>query len=418
MDEQKGLNKLRIAFMFYDGAHAIGAGPMISSMRMVMELKKRGHDVLALILAHQGESAAKNPLTEKGVVCRVKAIPAYRQNLMRWILIQLKAFEPDVFVPNNCFSGLFAAKWVKKAGIPTVATHRSDDELNWLIAQHFGAGIEWKTSGLVCVSRYLFDETCKIASNNFEAKVIPSGVPVPVMRANQEEIKLRVVYAGRLVQRQKKIHDVLDVFIRLVNRFDRVECAFLGEGPEKKALMDRVASAGLLKKIKFYGVLIGDKYQETLIGKHVIVLLSDYEGTPGSIMDGMACGLIPICKRYNGIDDLVVNGKTGFVVESKDDVEAVVSRLLEDMAVRKDISKNARRHIEKYYSISKAAALWESFFYELIEKQPKKAGPIHIPWRFSGKYPSGFTGYEPPFQFKQIFSPGRWLRKIQSVFTP
>jgi len=411
MDERTDQKKLRIAFMFYDGGHAIGTGPMVNGLRLAMEFKKRGHDVLALILGINGKSAAQASLTEIGVDCRVKAIPDYRQWLMRWILKQVKGFKPDVFVPNICFSGLFAAKWIKKSGIPTVATHRSDDERNWAIAKHFGIGDEWSTSGLICVSQYLLDETRKIASKHFEAKVIPSGVPVPVRQANQDEDRLGVVYAGRLVQKQKKIHDVLDVFMRLVSRFDKVECAFLGDGAEKPVLAERVNSAGLREKIDFYGVLLGDQYQETLIENHVIVLMSDYEGTPGSIMDGMACGLIPVCKRCNGIDELVINGKTGFVVEGNNDVEAVVLRLLEDKSLRKEISANARRHIEIYYSIARAADLWESFFYELMEKQAVPPGPIQIPWRFQGRYPEGLAGYEAPFRIRRVFTPGRWLRQ-------
>jgi len=118
--------KLKIAFMFYDGGHNIGTGPMINGLRMLTELKKRGHEVLAIILAFKGESAAKDRLADVGVKCRIQAFPDYRQKLMKWILKQVKAFQPDVFVPNFCISGLFVAKWVKKAGIPTIAAHRAD----------------------------------------------------------------------------------------------------------------------------------------------------------------------------------------------------------------------------------------------------------------------------------------------------
>jgi len=413
--------KLKIAFMFYDGANYIG-GPMVNGLRLSVEFKNRGHEVLAIILAYKGESVAKERLVAEGVDCRVKDIPASRQSIMRWVLEQLKGFGPDVFVPNICLSGLFAAKWVKRAGIPTIAVHRSDDERNWLIAKHFGIGNEWKTSGLVCVSRYLLEETRRISSGNFKARVIPSGVPVPSHQAAQEEGRLGIVYTGRLVQLQKNIYDVFDVFCQIVNRFDNVECAFLGENGEKPELMNRTVSAGLQDKIRFYGFMTGEAYQEALSANHVIILLSDYEGTPGSIMDGMACGLIPICKRYSGIDELVINGETGFIVDDKNDVEAVVSQLMEDMALRKKISENARRHIIQYYSITRAADLWESFFYDLIEKKKKKRRAIRIPLWLNGRYPENLTGAEPPSQLKPFFSlkgfSTRWLRKIQSVFAP
>ena len=69
------------------------------------------------------------------------------------------------------------------------------------------------------------------------------------------------------------------------------------------------------KYIKFKGPLYGDEYKE-LSKHHCILLFSEHEGMPGSIMDGMSCGLIPIVTPLKGIDDLINHEFNGYIINS------------------------------------------------------------------------------------------------------
>lgn len=45
----------------------------------------------------------------------------------------------------------------------------------------------------------------------------------------------------------------------------------------------------------FSGTVPFEQLRSYLANSHVLILSSDYEGTPGAVMDAMACGLVPVC---------------------------------------------------------------------------------------------------------------------------
>ena len=47
----------------------------------------------------------------------------------------------------------------------------------------------------------------------------------------------------------------------------------------------------------------------------VLLLVSDYEGSPLSLLEGMAAGVPVVASRVAGIPELVANGDTGVLVE-------------------------------------------------------------------------------------------------------
>jgi hypothetical protein len=119
-----------------------------------------------------------------------------------------------------------------------------------------------------------------------------------------------------------------------------------------------------------------------LTGTTAILLLSDYEGTPGALMDAMACGVVPICTNlYGGTRELVEHEKTGLVVrKDPGDVLTAVRRLTEDRALWQRLSTAARERVAASYSLDVAATRWERFCEALLaEAGPRR--PLTIPRR-------------------------------------
>jgi glycosyltransferase involved in cell wall biosynthesis len=293
--------------------------------------------------------------------------------MVKWILKKVEEIQPDVFIPDISVQGCFAGKWVIEAGIPVINTHRSDDALNWGKAVYFAdPRLGHQLSGLVCVNHFLRDELlARVPATSIHTEVIPSGVPVPDFKASQHDKGLKIAYSGRLVEKQKQVGATLRSFLILAEKYPEISFTIIGDGPERERYLAMVAQSPHAGKFNFTGKLHGEEYKHVLAEHHVIVLLSDYEGTPGSVMDGMSCGLIPVCMKYNGADELVRDGESGFFVADREQsFFEKIGLLYSDRSLRERVAKEARQVIEGNFSVDIAEKKWIRF----LEHCKMKAG--------------------------------------------
>ncbi len=128
------------------------------------------------------------------------------------------------------------------------------------------------------------------------------------------------------------------------------------------------------------GRIDSDHMQEHMLQAHVFVLLSDYEGLPISLMEAMACGVVPVCLRIkSGIPELVTDNENGLLVDDRGDgFVAAIRRLRENPELWGRLSHGARAKIMKGYTHEACALEWVNLFRDL----KMSAGPrreIRIP---------------------------------------
>lgn len=82
----------------------------------------------------------------------------------------------------------------------------------------------------------------------------------------------------------------------------------------------------------------------------LILLASNNEGF-GMVLNEAACFGVPaVCNYYPGVEDLVVDGKNGYITE-QDDIDSMsdrVCRILSDDKLRKKLGNNAKKHVKKF----------------------------------------------------------------------
>ena len=372
---------MRLAFIAYDAPNYY-PGPLVNMRRLLPQLRKRGHDVCLLVFYYQNDAPTGRKLQQEGIDCRFFPWTSYTERYIKWILKELVDFNPDVFVPNLSVAGYYASRWIREAGIPTIAVHRNDDDFHWGMVDQFVMGSQaWLVSGLVCVSHGLYRRVNDLKPQHTKLTVIPSGVPIPSQTCQETET-LKIVYVGRLVQKQKRIIDVLCSLQKVIHELPTTAVTIIGDGLERPRLERMVDEMGLQHKITFKGSVKSEDIQNLLLEHNIIVLLSDYEGTPGAIMDGMACGLIPVCLEISGgLKELVIHEKTGFLVSNRDkQVIDVIKKLNENRTLLKRISIQARNHIVKHYSLSDVTDRWENFCQKLLSESSNRRD-IKIPKR-------------------------------------
>ncbi len=125
------------------------------------------------------------------------------------------------------------------------------------------------------------------------------------------------------------------------------------------------------------GMVQPEAVQERMLENHVVVLLSDYEGMPLCLLEGMACGLVPVClKTESGVPEIVEHGRTGIIVEDRgDDFVAALTRLRADASFFEKLSTGAREKIKQEYSREICAQKWQ----DLIERLAASGRGGHKP---------------------------------------
>jgi glycosyltransferase involved in cell wall biosynthesis len=105
----------------------------------------------------------------------------------------------------------------------------------------------------------------------------------------------------------------------------------------------------------------------------LFLLLSRQEGLPIVGAEALAAGLPSVVSPLDGIDELVLEGKTGFIIHDPDDagaVSSVVSRLLAQPRERAVLSGHARAMALARFSFDARADTLASLYRELAARRP------------------------------------------------
>lgn len=383
-------SKLKITICSHDGKNYFG-GPYEWVKRFAPALKQTGVEVSFLFFSdHQAkESSTYLYLQEQGFRCSVlpqHSFSHYRdttEDRIKWCLKQIRQNPPDVFIANASLPALFAGKWIKAAGIPVIGVLHTDDErYQWLQQEFLNASNDFTLSALVCVSELLKDKVGTQNPSNIPVEIISCGTPVPSYLKPKCLSPLKLVYAGKLTEEAKQISLLTKAFCRVVREVSGVEAYIYGDGPAKEKVLAIIAEEGKGLPVYYKGFVPSTDIQRQLADKHIIVLLSDYEGLPIILMEAMACGLVPVCLSIrSGIPELIKDGETGLLVIDRDeDFTSAIERLEEHSVLFNALSINARHFVSQHHSMPVVVGKWLDLCEKLLKTSSPKQG-IVIPFK-------------------------------------
>ena len=371
---------MRVTFTTFDAPDFVG-GPNSWLRRVVPALQAEGWRVEVLFTIENGAPESCpcfRALTSMGVRCR--AIGSHESMFVqtRWMLQELAAAPPAAFVVNLSSAGYLATRWVRRSGVPGIGILHSDDAYYEKILAEFVAGPAGScVSDLVCVSEYLAQRAEGVETRTAIHR-IPYGVPIPEPAARLLQPPrpgVRLLYAGRLVDEQKKILDVTRALCRAVREVPGVEAVLYGDGPDRARVEGLLRDEGLGARVRLGGAIDNARIQEAMGEADVFVLLSDYEGLPIALLEAMACGLVPVCLRVrSGVDELIEPGRTGMLVDDRgDDFVAAVRALAASPELRARISVAARERVASRFSMEENGRRWVGLLGERARQAPEPA---------------------------------------------
>jgi glycosyltransferase involved in cell wall biosynthesis len=199
-----------------------------------------------------------------------------------------------------------------------------------------------------------------------DSAVIPYGVDVPAQTATYRSSPFRVVYSGRMVETQKRLSLVTAALIRSCQINPDICVKIIGDGPSLATSRKAVTDSGLTSRIIFTGRLAPMQVKRELFDAQAILLMSDFEGLPVALLEGMAAGVVPVVRNIpSGIPELVHHERTGLLVDGQPELAAqALSRLAHDPTLWQSCSVAARQLVSECYSEDVCYQRWR----KLIDK--------------------------------------------------
>jgi glycosyltransferase involved in cell wall biosynthesis len=204
--------------------------------------------------------------------------------------------------------------------------------------------------------------------------VIPNAVDVERF-SNVTAAELRRNLAGdaHLVLSLARLHEQkgLDVLLRAAVELPDARFVLAGEGPERGRLERLARQLGIAERV----VLLGTRRDtpELLAACDVLALPSRYEGLPLVLLEAMAAGVPLVASNIPGVDELIVSGENGLLVEPGDPgaLAREIRRLLDDRELRRQLALRARATVEQRYA---AAAIAERVMseYDALAKRASR----------------------------------------------
>jgi glycosyltransferase involved in cell wall biosynthesis len=365
----------KITFCTYDAPSFHGPNSWLK--RLLPDLKENNF-VIEVLIFFEGDlnnCETYNYFLSPGFKVHTFPFKSIAEDKIKWILTTISNDPPGVFVPNMLVHTLFAARWVKEAGIPTVGLLHSDDKFYQAVIDEFVKDHRaFQLTAVVSCSKYLHNKLERLNLKNIRKEFIPYGVPAknaPVAIFSGKGLKL--IYVGRLIEEQKRISEVTRAFCLAAQQIDNVEGVLYGEG-ETGRVISMIKKYKCENKVRYGGLVKNTEIYQKLSEGQIFVLLSDYEGLPQALLEAMACGLIPVCYQMeSGIPELVVTDETGIIVKDRHaDFIKPIKELRNNLPLCQKISKNAREKIAHEYSSGSCSGKWIQLLNELISVNTSK----------------------------------------------
>jgi colanic acid/amylovoran biosynthesis glycosyltransferase len=343
------------------------SGPETWVLRISQWLIIAGVDVTVLIL-HEGfselDSSLVGFLKQADVPYRIK----FRKNIRddtQWYLQEVKSIKPAVFIANHVVAALFASYNLAGSSIVRVMLVHSDDPLYYKLLDTFVlGGCRASVDQVVVVSEYLENKLSSVLSPFVKVTRIPYGAPHTERQVSLNQDFFKIIYVGRFARMQKRIDEVTKAMCLACKSIPGVRALMLGDGSDRGLIEDIIRRENCGEMVEIAGPFAPELVMDTMAEYNVMVLLSDYEGIPVALLEGMSLGLVPIVSPIeSGIPELVIDGRTGYIVQDRREafVDAV-RKLKENSELWQRLSTNARIHFRDSFSQESVTARWLNLF--------------------------------------------------------
>ena len=172
-----------------------------------------------------------------------------------------------------------------------------------------------------------------------------------INRIQRQQKKYDLIYVGRL-NHQKNVKLLIKTTAILKNQFPEIKVCIIGNGPDRKNLEELAVKLDLSRNIEFNGFITEKKeIYKKLKSSKIFILPSILEGLGMVVIEAHASGIpvIVIKNKWNAAQELIENGKNGFISENNAEKLAnLISKILKNKKLQEHMSNYARKSAKRF----------------------------------------------------------------------
>jgi glycosyltransferase involved in cell wall biosynthesis len=183
-------------------------------------------------------------------------------------------------------------------------------------------------------------------------RVVVNGIDLERFARPPEPVAGRIVALGRLAAQKRP-----DVAVRamkdLRTQHPHARLHLAGDGPARGEVEDLVQRLGLGEVVRLEGMR--EDVPALLSQATCLLLTSDYESCPYTVIEAMAAGVPVVATRVGGVPELVEDGVSGLLVDpgSPEQVAAAIGRLLANPDFARELGDSGRRVAGERFSVER-----------------------------------------------------------------
>jgi glycosyltransferase involved in cell wall biosynthesis len=160
----------------------------------------------------------------------------------------------------------------------------------------------------------------------------------------------RIILTVNRLHPRKRIDWLIQAMPIVLVKIPNAKAFIIGTGPEENKLKELTKTLGLTDSVIFTGFVPQDEIAAYYETSDIYIHLAKQEPFGLTVIEAQALGKPVITVAEGGPKDNVLDGETGFLIDSK--VETLASRiiqLLQDDELRMQFGAKARNHIKENY---------------------------------------------------------------------
>lgn len=223
--------------------------------------------------------------------------------------------------------------------------------------------------GLVfCSNAFRHDVLTEDSPLYAKSRVVLNGIKPALFEVVPYRERRNVIVSVAHLQPRKAPEVLLNAFARIAGEFPGTDLEFVGEGPLRARLEERVRRANLTSRVRLLGVRSHEEALRLIASARIMALASRREPFGLVVAEAMQAATPVVATAVGGIPEIIRNGLDGMLVPPDNAIElaAVLRRVLTDEKLAESLGAAGRERYASCFTDRRFAGQYRELFTGLL----------------------------------------------------